>query len=291
MAVLDLKEVNAQLLNMASDKEMSAEKIESFIKKHPGINVNARLEKFLEGYTPLHLACMVGNLEVCRVLIQYGADLHAADKHGATPLVEAMKGKNSAIAELIIETDPTVLKDQGAKALEKAVTKGCTSMVKLFLEKGVTGDNKKLLSIAAQNGSADIVDLLVAYGAEVGADPDLLVDAAIGGLVNLCGTLLDNGVPVNFRTKLGYTALWWAKEKKREEVCELLTEYGGVDTVEELKSPLDTWQFKVLMFAFKLYNAYKQCTDKCRGKRPVKAHIDHLNFINFLLPWLGVEKP
>jgi ankyrin repeat protein len=41
------------------------------------------------GSTPLHYACKVGKTEVVEALLEKGADLHAKDNDGSTPLLLA----------------------------------------------------------------------------------------------------------------------------------------------------------------------------------------------------------
>ena len=40
----------------------------------------------MDGVTPLHVAVMVGNIEIAKFLVSKGADVHAKDRCGATPL-------------------------------------------------------------------------------------------------------------------------------------------------------------------------------------------------------------
>ncbi len=63
----------------------------------------------LDGYTPLHLASMVGNKELARFLIDNGADVNARDFEGYSPLVRANANGNDEIAKM--------LTDKGAKEL------------------------------------------------------------------------------------------------------------------------------------------------------------------------------
>ena len=47
-----------------------------------------------DGYTSLHYACMSGTPDVVKLLIDKGADVNAADKKGATPLMLAVKSND-----------------------------------------------------------------------------------------------------------------------------------------------------------------------------------------------------
>ncbi|MCA1299457.1 ankyrin repeat domain-containing protein [Stappia indica] len=63
----------------------------------------------VDGYTPLHLASMVGNTEVAKFLLDNGADVNARDAEGYSPLVRAKANGNDEIAKM--------LTDHGAKEL------------------------------------------------------------------------------------------------------------------------------------------------------------------------------
>ncbi|WP_407809560.1 ankyrin repeat domain-containing protein, partial [Staphylococcus aureus] len=41
------------------------------------------------GYTPLHVACHFGQINMVRFLLQHGADVNAITSHGYTPLHQA----------------------------------------------------------------------------------------------------------------------------------------------------------------------------------------------------------
>jgi len=56
----------------------------------------------LDGFTPLHLASMVGNLAVATFLLDNGADVNTLDFEGYSPLVRAKANRNEDIAKLLI---------------------------------------------------------------------------------------------------------------------------------------------------------------------------------------------
>lgn len=53
--------------------------------------------------TALHLACVEGKHEVVRILLRAGANAHAQDRWGATPMDEARKGGFTAIVEELVQ--------------------------------------------------------------------------------------------------------------------------------------------------------------------------------------------
>ena len=61
-------------------------------------NPNVRSEA---NYTTLHKAAVHGNLEVVRMLLDHGADVHAIRDGGHTPLDDAVEKGHTAIADLL----------------------------------------------------------------------------------------------------------------------------------------------------------------------------------------------
>jgi len=52
-------------------------------------------------YTTLHKAAVHGNLEVVRMLLDHGADVHAIRDGGHTPFDDAIEKGHTAIADLL----------------------------------------------------------------------------------------------------------------------------------------------------------------------------------------------
>jgi ankyrin repeat protein len=56
-----------------------------------------------QGWTPLHIAAAGGDVGVLTLLLEHGADVHAACNLGTTPLYHAtVFGRKSAIVELLL---------------------------------------------------------------------------------------------------------------------------------------------------------------------------------------------
>ena len=64
------------------------------------IDVNAKTQV---GMTALHLVCMNGDLEICRILLRHGADITAKTADHSTPLHTAIFSCNTQLAELLIK--------------------------------------------------------------------------------------------------------------------------------------------------------------------------------------------
>lgn len=56
-----------------------------------------------DGRTPIHVACLEGQLQVIRYLLEKGASPHVFDNHGQTPLHDAIRSNNEEAILLLRE--------------------------------------------------------------------------------------------------------------------------------------------------------------------------------------------
>ena len=56
-----------------------------------------------DGRTPIHVACLEGQLQVIRYLLEKGASPHVLDNHGQTPLHDAIRSDNEEAILLLRE--------------------------------------------------------------------------------------------------------------------------------------------------------------------------------------------
>jgi len=109
------------------------DKVKSLIEN--GANVNPRITKKFEFYTPLMLASEKGNFEIAKLLIDNGADVNKTSSC-STILMKACKYKNLKIAELLI--------DKGAKINIKGGN-GETVLIQAYRESRINIEIIKLL--------------------------------------------------------------------------------------------------------------------------------------------------
>lgn len=55
------------------------------------------------GYTPLHLASMVGNKEIVLFLVDKGVNFNATDGEGYSPLVRAKVNRHQEIVDILVK--------------------------------------------------------------------------------------------------------------------------------------------------------------------------------------------
>lgn len=55
------------------------------------------------GSTALHLAAGLGNVEICKILLDYGTQVDARNFYGATPLVWAAKNNHTDVCDLLLK--------------------------------------------------------------------------------------------------------------------------------------------------------------------------------------------
>ena len=71
------------------------------------------------GETPLHYACVQGNLPIVRLLIAAGAALNQRGEHGYTALAEAVQQGQLEVAKELIDAgaDPSIRNDESQDVL------------------------------------------------------------------------------------------------------------------------------------------------------------------------------
>ncbi|KAJ9455933.1 L-asparaginase [Diplonema papillatum] len=121
--------------------------------------------------TPLHIAAVNGHSEVAEYLITKGARVHHKDRHGYTPLIQAIISDNPETAAVVAKAGGSLGLPPGkiAELMNQAVLAKNTAQVQLFIKHGAdpqATDYSKTrpLVLAVQEGAVEIVKLLLASG-------------------------------------------------------------------------------------------------------------------------------
>jgi ankyrin repeat protein len=232
----------------------------------------------------LHEAAACGHTKTCQLLIENGADITRLDKRNCSPFLLACGSDNADTAMYLatqVKSEDSYLfslkMESGKSPLHKAVGSGHIEVVKLLLNKidvstEINSQDTKRghtpLHVAALNGSPEIIEHLLAYGAsttitdkkgytpfqvcykrwtkssstdaiavlllmdreskESLKDLTLLNTAAVKGSVPVLTKLLDRGATLNHPDEHGWTPLQLASQYGHSDAVKLLSDRGVV---------------------------------------------------------------
>lgn len=177
------------------------------------------------GRSALHYSSMNGHEEICRRLLQLGADPRILDKDNYNPLIYAIVNRKVACVQVLLN-DPrvgveAVLGSPDLNPLLLACQFGPAQIPALLLKRGaqtVPNSNGQFpLHLAAREGHADICRLLLDQSKGAGKDqPDKysewtpLFHAARQGHLSAAQVLLEAGCDPHTTDDVGLTAAFYA---------------------------------------------------------------------------------
>ena len=222
-----------------------------------GADVNARVGgddgrdlfrlTFPLGTTPLHRAASQQHRETVGLLLAAGADIHARDSDGNSPLLQAAFGgfRNPAVLETLVEAGADVndRNERGGTVLlaalgswgpphEEPTADRVTEVVRRLLDLGADAGTPGVLCKAAELGdNPEIISILVAAGADVNTGDRFcrspLHRAALSGGPGTIAALAAAGAAVNAQDNSGATPLHVAVEWKEHSNVDALLEAGA----------------------------------------------------------------
>ncbi|MDT8397514.1 MAG: ankyrin repeat domain-containing protein [Pseudomonadales bacterium] len=207
-----------------------------------------------DGVSPLLLAILNSNRDIARQLIGAGADIHQWDIFGRAPLFSAVASRDDAgykINQAINETD-------GMSLVQILLEQGANPNMQLFFrpanaQGGPRPDNAERagplsrgstpLIMAASKGDADVIKLLLQYGAEADlpqADlqtpvsvlmmaraPDEQLIEGLNALVEAGADVNVRAVPHHVQRSRGGTPLHYAVRARHDKAIEALVAAGA----------------------------------------------------------------
>ncbi len=164
-----------------------------------GDNINAK--QYKAGRILLHIAAKSGYVEATELLLANGAVVNAKDLLKQTPLHLAARNGHLQTVELLIHSGADIEAE------------------------GMGGETPLCSAVCAESKRKDIVSLLLSAGASVDVESDttpLLNRAIYCGDIDIVEVLIAHGADVNFKGRIGYTALHCAAYMGRPEIVKLL---------------------------------------------------------------------
>ena len=194
------------------------------------------------GQSPLIIAAGKGCLEIVRLLLNAGIDLHREDpKRRYNALMKAAEHNRLAVVELLVSKGAQVnyRNTFGVTPLMAAAQKGHAEIVEFLLSKKADVNAATLigytaLTYALDFDQPDIADMLLEAGANVKVTDNrnrtALMHAAGQGYADIVRRMVEKGADINAKAETGETALLLANNKTFTDIVSYLIEKGADTT-------------------------------------------------------------
>lgn len=183
--------------------------------------------------TALHEAAQFGQLEACRTLLTYGANVNAIKRADWTPLMlsctKTSGGENYDIVKLFLNHNASVnyKNKDGWTSLHLICREGDPAILNLLINSGLdlkikTKNGRTGLHVAALHGHLKIVEMLLKLGLQVNERDNCgntsLHEAVLSGNIDICKVLICNGADINLRNNSDYGLLHLASSQEHSTV-------------------------------------------------------------------------
>ena len=193
---------------------------------------------------PLCAAAAIGHVDICRSLIQHGADIEKEGsdyKHRGTGTALGLAARFGRVTtvKLLIENGANVEGNSSSyhgPAISAAAYNGHEHVVRLLLENGanVNGQGpagKTSVHSAARGGHLGVVKILLEHNADIEARNKYketpLIRAAINDQAEMVGFLINHGANIEAEDHQGFTALHRTVRHGRNGAFAMLLEKGA----------------------------------------------------------------
>ena len=218
--------------------------VERRMKEHEERKEKARAKaaQFTETDKELLAASSKSDAADIAQILDRGANIHAVDERGNTPLHKAAGNPEPAVAALLLDRDANIhaVNERGNTPLHNAASswRDSIAVASLLLDRGadikaVDVEGKTPLHLAAEhNAEPAVAALLLARGADIEARDDngstpLRGAAAFNREPGVAALLLDRGADIEARDRFGSTPLHAVAFNVEPAVAALLLDHGA----------------------------------------------------------------
>jgi ankyrin repeat protein/beta-lactamase regulating signal transducer with metallopeptidase domain len=196
-----------------------------------GTDINARDDVL--NWTPLHWAVSGGQKDIAEFLILKGAEVNARGKDDYTPLLQAAYVGSKESVELLLSHGAAA---SIGKPLHGAAKRGHVQVLEALIAHGADLDAKDKegrtpLMRACENSQKGVSELLIAKGADLNVQSNAghtaLHIACATGQKDVVELLIAKGAEVNVKEKAGRSPLVYARDNDYPEIANLLRKHGA----------------------------------------------------------------
>ncbi|XP_048259222.1 inversin-B-like [Haliotis rufescens] len=203
-----------------------------------------------EGNTAVMLSCQNDNYDQLVILLEQGATVSDHDKYGRTALHHCVENTETECAELLLQTDTSLLNTpdkEGLTPLHMAAITGNSNFLRLLLKKGANltcrdQEGHTVVHWATVTGHTECLEILIDHDADL-STPDkhkarpihYAAQIARDGFntqgkedsTQVLRLLLQHQVPYDITDKDGRQPLLWAASAGNPPACKILVEAGA----------------------------------------------------------------
>ena len=233
LAVLPVAGVAAQASSEIADAAMKGDKPALRLLLQQKANVN---KPQIDGTTALHWAVQSNDLETADLLIRAGANVSAANRATATPLLLASINGNAAMLEKLIKAGAdsnAALTKSADTALMMTARTGKTDAIKVLLDHGAQVNAKETwggttaLMWAVAERHPVVVKLLIKHGADVNTKSYFMPSASGRGFEGTAPVAAKPGQPIEEFASGQLTPLMFAAREDDIDSARLLVAAGA----------------------------------------------------------------